>query len=1006
MRILICNERFLFRFGVDRALIILGKGLKECGYDISIMGNSFEIEVLKTFSDHIITAPTEEGNYLNLNEFTANWLEINWDKLFGEKERPDIVLVGGWPFFASIPFFKQKCKHVIFFDCGAVPLDGFTGGALITQQKLRELRKEFLKETTQIIGISDFIVNTQSIVDSPNTPVKTILLGADHMEMTIWSSNSADSTSNYDINLIESYKASGKKIILCLGRWEPGCYKNSHAAFDIMEKVINEIPDSILLILAEKSSCGIPEKSKQYIVPIGFPGDKELQEIMKISDLGVTFSLWEGFNLPLAEMQWLGQPVLAFDIGAHPEVVVHPWFLCKDDNEMVSKIIKVLSGKDIDQEAKETALKRFHENFKWSRLIHEFREIFVNLTAKNICIFIDVTNATKDTANSGVIRVTRRLSRELQNFIDPIFVIWSNDENNFVFPTKKEYDQLNRFNGPTFVDNERLSQDNHREVIDPYLESIQKHNKWLLFTETVNERTAGKIRSFAKRQNINLAAIFYDAIPVLHPEYCNEEVISNHDYYMRGLSECDIVIPISNFSADSLEDFWHKNNIEGCDVKVNLLPGEFGGYERVKEVQEGVKGVKNVIRILCVSTLEPRKNHVRLIKACLLMQDLHPELEWELILVGNRYAGNSDIPEYIESVSSRNNRINWMGVVDDLTLHQLYTDASFTIYPSIIEGYGMPIMESLWHGKPCICFNEGVMGELAKGGGCFTTNVMHEKDLSEAIYKLATDSALLERLSHEAVSRDIKLWKDYAIQLLECLNTDADFLDNHLNKKESFENKNWDEILYPNCLCEGWQMNHSERMALTALLSRHKPHCSIEIGTYKGGSLSLISQFSDIVFSIDIDPTIPEKFKAYKNVIFLTGPSEKIIPILFEELDKENIPVDFILIDGDHSAEGIKKDVRNLQYYIPKRPMFVMLHDSSNPECRRGMLEGEWEKSPYVDWVDLDFVPGRIVEHGGGGQGEIWGGLGLAYYKPERRNRDLTVERSADTMLKRLTDKI
>jgi len=197
-------------------------------------------------------------------------------------------------------------------------------------------------------------------------------------------------------------------------------------------------------------------------------------------------------------------------------------------------------------------------------------------------------------------------------------------------------------------------------------------------------------------------------------------------------------------------------------------------------------------------------------------------------------------------------------------------------------------------------------------------------------------------------------------------------------------------------------MNGSERMALMALLFRHKPHCSIEIGTYKGGSLSLISQLSKMVFSLDIDPTVAEKFSYFENVTFLTGFSTVTLPILLKILDEENIPVDFILIDGDHSAEGVKNDLNIILNYIPKRPLFIMMHDSFNPGCRSGILEADWNKSPYVKWVDVDYIPGRIIENGSTSNGELWGGLALVYFDPVVRNGSLPIHKTADTMFRLL----
>ena len=90
-------------------------------------------------------------------------------------------------FLSSIQVFKKLGIPVVFLDCGAVPLEGYSNGFLLTQKKLRELRKKYLKDVTSIIAISNFIATTQSMVDTDNKiPVCYILLGADHLEMKIW----------------------------------------------------------------------------------------------------------------------------------------------------------------------------------------------------------------------------------------------------------------------------------------------------------------------------------------------------------------------------------------------------------------------------------------------------------------------------------------------------------------------------------------------------------------------------------------------------------------------------------------------------------------------------------------------------------------------------------------------------------------------------------------------------------------------------------------------------
>jgi methyltransferase family protein len=203
------------------------------------------------------------------------------------------------------------------------------------------------------------------------------------------------------------------------------------------------------------------------------------------------------------------------------------------------------------------------------------------------------------------------------------------------------------------------------------------------------------------------------------------------------------------------------------------------------------------------------------------------------------------------------------------------------------------------------------------------------------------------------------------------------------------------ELLYPGCLTDKWQMTESERLGLTSILYRLCPRCAIEVGTYECGSLSLLAQFSTAVFSIDIDPSIPDRFRQFENVTFLTGSSQVVLPLVLEELDRASLPPDLVLIDGDHSAVGIKRDVEILLDYAPKEPMVVLMHDSFNPECRRGLLETDWQRSPFVEWVDIDFIPGRVIEHGGGGDGEMWGGFALARFSPARRQSSLVVQATA-----------
>ena len=113
---------------------------------------------------------------------------------------------------------------------------------------------------------------------------------------------------------------------------------------------------------------------------------------------------------------------------------------------------------------------------------------------------------------------------------------------------------------------------------------------------------------------------------------------------------------------------------------------------------------------------------------------------------------------------------------------------------------------------------------------------------------------------------------------------------------------------------------------------------SIEIGTQFGGSLQAIAKYSNHVYSIDIDASVPKLLDGhFPNVEYLTGDSDLLLPELVDTIqNNSDAPLSFVLIDGDHSADAVRKrhqpstaissngaaiyiDARQLQSRLPKR---------------------------------------------------------------------------------------
>lgn len=211
----------------------------------------------------------------------------------------------------------------------------------------------------------------------------------------------------------------------------------------------------------------------------------------------------------------------------------------------------------------------------------------------------------------------------------------------------------------------------------------------------------------------------------------------------------------------------------------------------------------------------------------------------------------------------------------------------------------------------------------------------------------------------------------------------------------------YEDLLFPGVVRQNWQMMASERIALTGVLSRLRPRGALEVGVYHGGSVSLAAPFCERVKAIDIDPEVSGRFGVPSNVELMIGDSATLIPRALREFEAAGMPLNYVLIDADHSSAGVKRDIELVLAYRPRAPMIVLIHDSANPHCRAGILASDWSANPHVRHVEIDFVPGQLIEHSVcNARGEVWGGLALAHLDPSPRSGPLVISQGAATMVR------
>jgi len=382
-------------------------------------------------------------------------------------------------------------------------------------------------------------------------------------------------------------------------------------------------------------------------------------------------------------------------------------------------------------------------------------------------LFYFVDHTANFAGNSGIQRVTRYLGRALAELgRDVVFVSWEVEKRAARRAGDDELRRLSRWNGPAFRPQGATGLPLELDPAD----RDDLAGSWLIVPECPHHSMPDgdmtrDLIDYAHGVGLKIAFVFYDLIPLKLRGY--EDLRERHARFLRQAARADMLLPISRYAGDKLEHYYESLRWQATELPQIIscpLPEEVPGHARVETPSEPMGPT---INIMCLGVIEPRKNHDRLLQAFNAVCARRPDLDLRLTLIGNHYPA---VLRKLEKLMRRNPRIEYARVLPDEDVFARYRDCHFTAFPSVEEGYGLPIVESLWFGTPCLCANFGAMAEAADGGGCLTIDTRSVTELAHNIEMLATDAALRRRLAEEATSRGMRSWRDYAGAVLDALN--------------------------------------------------------------------------------------------------------------------------------------------------------------------------------------------------------------------------------------------
>lgn len=233
---------------------------------------------------------------------------------------------------------------------------------------------------------------------------------------------------------------------------------------------------------------------------------------------------------------------------------------------------------------------------------------------------------------------------------------------------------------------------------------------------------SGDVFGILEKVKANGARVVFfvqDIIPLTHPQFCHPVHIERfREWFGQVIQIADFLIYSSHFTQQSIADYLDQRPSARLPTSAVVYLGHDFGALPTGGIRHGKllrTLTKSSASFLCVGTLEPRKNLGILIDAFeALWNDGH---DVSLIFIGRAGWLCDDLLLRIRHHPERGRQLLWFDDVGDTDLALAYRQASALIFPSIVEGFGLPLVEALGQGLPVIASDIPVFREIAGDHG-------------------------------------------------------------------------------------------------------------------------------------------------------------------------------------------------------------------------------------------------------------------------------------------------
>ena len=378
-------------------------------------------------------------------------------------------------------------------------------------------------------------------------------------------------------------------------------------------------------------------------------------------------------------------------------------------------------------------------------------------------VVIDIMHTAQTELATGIQRVARETVRRWHTDHDVVFVTWRDDRRSLRRLTPSE--QARALYGT-----HATTRDKHVGRM-PIVVPWQGH--FLLPELAAEPWRTERIASIARFARTRSGVIGFDCVPLTSVETVADGMASHFAWNLGAVAHMDRVASISR-AAGTEYGGWRRmlapTGIAGPQIETVFLPSEAEDATDagLAEFKQLIEYSESDPLVLVVGSHEPRKNHMAVLSAA---ETLWAEgLRFQLVFIGGNSWNSRAFTAQITRLHSANRKVLSVSGIADPLLWAAYRLARFTVFPSVNEGFGLPVGESLSAGTPVVTSQHGSMREIAElAGGAVLVDPYDDDSIAEGMRSLLDGDELLARLRVEALNHPTRGWDDYAVELWDYL---------------------------------------------------------------------------------------------------------------------------------------------------------------------------------------------------------------------------------------------